>query len=88
MATGMPAAPDEAQPVDPSAAGGFQILIQCSPDGGCTVNGDPAKTFGEALKLAGALYQNKGENADAQFASGYGDETVPVEPNPALIARG
>ncbi len=55
--------------------------------------GQPAKSFGEALKLALQLYQAGGSTGDDEFAEGYGssapkgEETVSMEPSAEMGAR-
>ena len=55
--------------------------------------GKPAKSFGEALKIALQLYQNDGEDEDAQMAAGYNGagaqppESVPMTENTDMAAR-
>lgn len=60
-------------------------------DGDEADKGKPAKSFGEALKMALEAYKNDGQDADAQLESGYGNQeapqTVSMEPNPDMAAR-
>lgn len=56
--------------------------------------GTPAKSFGEALKQALALYQAGGSTGDDEFAEGYAskatadEETASMAPDESMGARG